>query len=230
MTDEWTDQLSAYLDGELDAAHRATLSAHLRECQDCRAVLEELRGITRWAESYQGREPARDRWPQIETAIKGHSGRRVGSVSDAPAERVQRSHLPSRVPLALAAGISLVIVGASSWWLARATAPTAVSEVIVRAEPITGSAPAVAFLVAERYGAAIAEFQRVLLEEGPMLDTSTVRVLREKMLIIDRAISEAREALSKDPNSDYLADHFTSLMRRKLSLLRNAAAAAVVQG
>ena len=29
MTDKWTEQLSAYLDGELDSADRAKLEAHL---------------------------------------------------------------------------------------------------------------------------------------------------------------------------------------------------------
>ena len=34
---------------------------------------------------------------------------------------------------------------------------------------------------------------------------------------------EARAALASDPNSDYLADHFANMMRKKLALLRTVA-------
>ncbi len=45
-------------------------------------------------------------------------------------------------------------------------------------------------------------------------------------MVIDRAIGEARDALVRDPNSVYLADHYAGMMRTKLSLLRNAASMA----
>jgi anti-sigma factor RsiW len=38
-------ELSAYLDGELNAAERAELDAHLRDCAPCRAALAELRHV-----------------------------------------------------------------------------------------------------------------------------------------------------------------------------------------
>ena len=34
MHEEWTDQLSDYLDGELSADERAAVEAHLRGCAD----------------------------------------------------------------------------------------------------------------------------------------------------------------------------------------------------
>ena len=35
MTDKWTDQLSAYVDGELESVDREALDAHLVECDEC---------------------------------------------------------------------------------------------------------------------------------------------------------------------------------------------------
>ena len=35
MHEEWTDKLSDYLDGELEAADQAAVEAHLRECAEC---------------------------------------------------------------------------------------------------------------------------------------------------------------------------------------------------
>jgi anti-sigma factor RsiW len=40
-------QIHAYHDGELDAAARAAVEAHVQRCGECRALLDELRGLTR---------------------------------------------------------------------------------------------------------------------------------------------------------------------------------------
>jgi RES domain-containing protein len=79
---------------------------------------------------------------------------------------------------------------------------------------------------AESYGVAIGELERALVDRPERLDSTTVRVLREKLASIDAAIAEALDALAQDPASGYLADHFADLMRRKLSLLRNVASTA----
>ncbi len=42
-----TDQVHLYHDGELPAAEREALEAHLRECGECAALLKELRGLSR---------------------------------------------------------------------------------------------------------------------------------------------------------------------------------------
>jgi len=43
--DEVKDRLSAYLDGELDAATRAMIVAHLAACPSCRDELDALRSL-----------------------------------------------------------------------------------------------------------------------------------------------------------------------------------------
>ena len=67
----------------------------------------------------------------------------------------------------------------------------------------------------------------MLVEQENTLDSSTVTVLQEKLAIIDRALGEAQEALAQDPGSDYLADHYTGMMKKKLAVLRAAARSAV---
>lgn len=44
--------LSAYADGELAAEDRAKVEAHLRECVECRAVLEQIREASRMLREY----------------------------------------------------------------------------------------------------------------------------------------------------------------------------------
>jgi hypothetical protein len=79
-----------------------------------------------------------------------------------------------------------------------------------------------------RTDAAIADLQDILTRNESRLDTATVRVVRENLAVIDRAIAEARGALEADPGNAYLNLHLADTMRRKLELLRriNAIAAA----
>jgi anti-sigma factor RsiW len=217
MSDQWTEHLSAYLDGELDDERRDALTAHLARCEECRGALVQLEGVRSWAANFPGRQPRVDVWPRIAGEIrKGHG-------------RAGRRRVAFRVPQALAAGILLAAVASGSWWLARATAPEAQPVVVARMSPAAGPAQQGAVLAAERYGGAIADLERALLENEGGLDTATVRVLREKLEVIDRAITEARDALANDPSSDYLADHYAGMMRRKLTLLRSVSFASAAQ-
>ena len=221
MTDKWTDQLSAYLDGELDSVDRAALEAHLENCDQCRTTLKQLNGVMGWAQAYRGREPERDAWPDI----AGEIGKSPRGVVNLDGEREVRSaRRRFTIPQVLAATISLLVVGSGSWWVARSTAAEdRIAAVIDISAPAEGFTVAAAIHAAQTYGPAIADLERVLLEEQGTLDTSTVRVLREKLAIIDRAMAEAQEALARDPNSGYLVDHYTGMMRKKLTVLRSVA-------
>ena len=77
-----------------------------------------------------------------------------------------------------------------------------------------------------RYAAAVASLERVLAQGRGRLDTATVRVIEKNLGIIDRAIRDAQSALAADPANSYLNLHLAQEMRRKLELLRQAAALA----
>lgn len=220
MSDEWTDKLSAYLDAELSREDRSGLEQHIETCEDCRTALRQLRGVVDWVSEYQGREPERDAWPGISAAI---SEMKRG-VIDLDSRRRSRRRVELSIPQALAAVMALAVVGAGSWWLARETAPqTQMAAVIDVSAPQAGSTVAATIAAAQKYGPAIADLEAVLLSDEGMLDSVTVRVLREQLAIIDRALSEAQEALARDPASDFLADHYKGMMKKKLRLLRGAA-------
>lgn len=219
MTDVWTDKLSDYLNGDLSRADVAALEDHLARCEECRATVAELRHVIAWAGSHQGRPPEVDAWPAIAKTIHAGGRQRAGFRKASPGRRAP--WFPVTVPQAVAAGISLVTVAAGTWWVARQTASPPVSAVAAQAPP-PGPSPASALMAAQKYGAAIGELEQVLLRGGG-LDTSTVRIVREKLTLIDRAIDEARAALAEDPNNRYLTAHFAGMMRRKLALLRTVA-------
>src|SRR3989442_10164618 len=69
MTDQWTDRLSEYLDGELTSPERTAFEAHLASCDACRTTLDELRRVVTNARALDDRPPAADLWPAVAARI-----------------------------------------------------------------------------------------------------------------------------------------------------------------
>ncbi|HEX3235890.1 MAG TPA: zf-HC2 domain-containing protein [Gemmatimonadales bacterium] len=223
MTDIWTDRLSEYLDGELPDADRSALEDHLRHCIACGAAVADLKRIVRRARALDDRAPAHDLWPGIAARIGAPA-----AVPDGPAEIRLAGRIPRRwvfsLPQLAAAGIALMTLsGAAAWLLHPGAPPLAVA-------PQPAPAPAVPVAVgparpAERsYDVAVAELQQVLTRNRGRLDTTTVRIIEQNLATIDRAIAQAQRALAADSANIYLNSHLAETMRRKLELLRQAAA------
>ena len=75
-----------------------------------------------------------------------------------------------------------------------------------------------------QYDAAVADLERALAKGRGRLDKTTIAIVEENLTIIDRAIAQAREALAADPANSYLSGHLIEARRKKLDLLRRAAA------
>src|SRR2546428_389250 len=76
--DRWTDRLSEYLDGELDAREARDLEAHLAACAACAGTLAALREVAARAAAVGPREPARDLWPGIAARLEPRRARLPG--------------------------------------------------------------------------------------------------------------------------------------------------------
>jgi hypothetical protein len=76
---------------------------------------------------------------------------------------------------------------------------------------------------------ALAEIRHALDRGRGDLDTSTVRVLEQNLLLIERSIAEAKRALDADPRNPYLRQHLHETMQRKVELLRRATLVASVR-
>jgi len=221
MPDQFTDQLSAHLDGELDPLRARRLEAHLAECAECAATLADLRSIMAAAPHYPGRLPGRDLWPLVESRL-GEA--EVVSMADRSADRRLRDAAARfSWPQLIAASLLMTLMGAGASWLAlgRNTGPEAAP--IARTGP---GAPGKTVAYAEsQYESAVSDLTRIL-EEGRSagsLDSATVRVIDESLRKIDAAIEEARAAIQRDPGNGYLNRQIAANMRRKLAILRRAA-------
>src|SRR6266550_1689954 len=162
-------------------------------------------------------QPATDLWPDIRARLT--TGRRP--VVNAPARRFSFS-----IPQLLAASIALVLLSGGGAWMmlhsGRQPDRTAL-------EPPSPAVPPRQYQAARwkvQSDMAIAELQDALSANESKLDTATVRIVRENLAIIDRAIGQAQHALRRDPNNTYLNVHLANTMRQKIELLRRANALA----
>jgi anti-sigma factor RsiW len=56
---EFADEVSAYLDGELDEIERARIGRHLEGCSGCRAALDQFQAVVRIAGRLSAADVAR---------------------------------------------------------------------------------------------------------------------------------------------------------------------------
>jgi hypothetical protein len=75
-----------------------------------------------------------------------------------------------------------------------------------------------------QYDAAVSDLETALKQGRGRLDASTIAIVEHNLQIIDQAIDQARDALAADPANTYLSGHLVEARRRKLDLLRRAAA------
>lgn len=205
MNDQWTNRLSEYLDGELDSVERGALEAHLATCGDCYATLGELRQVVARAKALSDTPPTTDLWTGIAREIRREH-------APARRDRLVRRRFSLTVGQLLAASVALVLLSGGGAWVALRPGDT-------RVTPRPGT-PITPVSWTSQADLAVAELQEALTRNESRLDTATVRVVRQNLAVIDRAIAEARAALQSDPGNTYLNLHLANTMRRKVELLR----------
>jgi anti-sigma factor RsiW len=224
MSDQWTERLSEYVDGELEDGERVALEAHLQSCTECSRIVGDLRRVVRRARTLQQPGPQRDLWPGIASRI-GATPPQAGGVVDLTSRRSPRQWSFS-LPQLAAAGIALMTLSGGTVWMLRTGSP---QPAIAPVASVSPAHPTVVNAAArpsatQSYAAAMADLERVLADGRGQLDSSTVRVIEQNLQAIDRAIAQAQRALEADPANLYLNTHLAETMRRKLDLLRQAAA------
>ena len=223
-------ELSAYLDGELDATAHRNVEAHLSVCPDCASLLEELRAVIAGARVLEDRAPESDLWPAIAERIDADRA----PASSRPASRGQRSRgfFPrfsfSLPQLATAALCVALLSGGTVWWLGRSKNSARISSP-ASASIAMGTDASSADFETRRYDQAVSDLRQVLNQNHDRLDPETVRTVESNLAVIDGAIMQARRALMADPANPYLSGHLADQMKRKVRVLQQAADAVTAE-
>jgi hypothetical protein len=231
----WTDRLSEYADGDLSPAERAHCDAHLAVCASCQGVLREIQMVAAEVTADPETWPAADLWPGILARIETSTNVvPFGAPKAAPATR--RQFVFTLPQLALAASL-LIAVSAGVAYLALdrvAGVPGATQEdpIQAQAEPMMPPSADVtkANFADAQFDQAVSDLEQILADQRDVLDPRTVLIIERNLTVIDEAIRQARAALDADPANPFLNSHLADARRKKLDLLRHAAAIAQPSG
>ncbi len=193
----WTDQLSEYLDGELNATTARALELHLAGCADCRAVADDLRTVSARGRALPELPAGHDLWPGIAS--------RMEAADVVPLRPRAVGGLFMSWPRLAAAGLLLGLASGGAMYAVTHFASRTTAETFPSHQVTVSTARAVA------------DLEMILASEK--LDSGTVRVLTVNLARIDSAIADAERALAADPSNVYVSRHLASTARRKVELL-----------
>ncbi len=239
MHDAWTDKLSDYLDDELSADERRALDAHLSTCAECARALDELKQVIEDAHALTARPPAHDLWDGIADRLVSAPGSGA-SHAVMPFRARPARRFSFTLPQLVAASLLLAALSGGLTWMLRGRSDALRRERSTIADnsntgvgsdvhlspdaPVVGRPAAPVTFADAQYDAAVVDLEKALGKGRSRLDTSTVAIVEQNLQIIDRAIAQARQALEADPANSYLSSHLVETRRKKLDLLRRAAA------
>ncbi len=228
MSDRFTTLLSDYLDHDLPRAEYEPLERHLESCAECRHVLSGLAAVKSRAATLVDPPAPDDLWAGIASRI-GPAGSVSRHTHPVLIELPRRARAWS-MPQWLAAAAAFAVVAAGAVWIAQGGLNgRAVREGLAVREggPVLlsdgGTRISAAGFDADRIEGEIQDLRAALERGRGRLAPETVKVLEDNLLIIHKALSDARTALTQDPANIELQDYFAGSVQRKLDLVRRAA-------
>ena len=221
MNTHWIERLSEYLDGELAPSERAACEAHLALCATCREELEGIQAVVAMAKADPDVMPVNDGWPGVLQQI--NAGKVVRFAPRKVSFTLPQLALAASLLIAVSAGVAYIAAGRA---MTNPGGGPAEVPIQAQAEPMMAPSAdiAPANFADAQFDRAVSDLERVLVEQRDDLDPRTVMVIERNLAAIDEAIRQARTALNADPGNQFLNSHLAESRRRKLDLLRHAAA------
>lgn len=211
-------RLSELVDGTLQAAEAAALTAHLRECERCRAAADDLAAIRRAASTLERPAPPAAVWTRIAAALGPDESGPSGA-----AERGGPAPSPARPRLALALATLVVAVAIGGLWIREARPPAPPlrpPELAVSAPPAVPLPGADAMAAAARdYTTVIDGLERIARADSQVLAPDIEATLTANLAIMDRAIDATEVALEAEPGDESLQRALLDVFGSKVELL-----------
>jgi len=208
--DHVLSRLSPYVDGDLDAAERAAIAAHLDGCDACRLAARDLDRLRSAARTLGPMTPPDHVWLEVAGQIHLETGRK----SDRPA-------VPRRAAvrqwIGLAAALLIVTLGA--YFFLRMTPPAPVPGNVKTDDPVQAIAEDLA-LATQHYEKAIGQLDALAKTSGGALDPAIAQVLQQNLSAVDKAIDESRGAVKSSPDNVTARESLIEALRRKVDVLQ----------
>jgi len=217
------DRIHEAVDGTLGSIRRADLQMHLNDCEDCRALYEDLVRIRDAAAELPPVQVPGRAWLQIAGRL-----RQEGRIRD-----VAKPVPPRRWSVAwLAAAAAFVIaVGGAALLLQHRSTPAPATQTATapsRGNAAPGKSVESVETVQNEVEAAQEQFEKAITKMDDLrkanmsaLDPQTSAVISKNLNIIDQAIAENRAAVKAEPASVAARETLFEALRQKVSLLQD---------
>lgn len=231
--------LSAWLEGDLGDEDRRAVDAHLRECLRCASLVRDIGNIRRDAANLPEMAPSRDLWEGIAARIEAPVIELKPRQAPAPARRTWQMAAAAVVLMAVSSGVTYVLTsdqrsaGSDQMAAIPDSVPSPTTSrtpnvVVPRPRPSSGSGAAV--LIRNEpsapeimYDQEIVRLRVILDQRRGDLDSATVATVEKSLRAIDRAIIDARAALTGDASNAFLNEQLNRALEKKLGVLRRVA-------
>ena len=219
--EKYLNSIHETVDGTIGSIRRAELEMHVAECDECRALLEDLQRIHDAAAALPVLEAPDRTWLQIAGRLRQEGRIR----QEAPPAVATRSYLPW-----LAAAAAVILAAGSAVMLLGPGSPSAPSTVASRPAPSAAPAPDTRSVESvqhevdaaqQQFEKAIAELEKVAKANQMALDTNTSATIEKNLGIIDQAIAENRAAVKMEPASVAARETLFEALRQKVALLQD---------
>ncbi len=212
--DSLRETLVDYVDGRLEPAETRDVERHLEVCDNCSALVTDLRTIRAAAFMLDRHQPAPEAWTRLQAAIASE-----------PAPKNRLLAMPGRAnwPVWLGAAAALLLATAIGLLPLMSREANREGDAATDAgeTEITVESVAAEFEAAEKhYQKAIDDLQTIADKDTGELDPQVASVLQKNLSVIDTAISESRAALKSQPASTNAQDGLFGALRTKVALLQ----------
>ena len=209
-------EIGAYLEDDLPPESRLAIETHAGRCSGCAELLADLRRIGAEARALPALAPSRDLWTDIQSRIEAPV---IPLVEPSPTSARPRIWQLSTRWLA-AAAVLLVAFSSGLTYLATRYQPAPeTGQWVVIGDPEVRPASDVPTSLGH-YDEEIGELRAIIAGRRAELDSATVATIERSLHVIDDAIAESRDALARDPGSDFLHEQLDRTLARKVELMR----------
>ena len=203
--------LIEYIDEDLSQEQNTSIKKHLKECPDCKKLLEDFKKIANSAGKLEKHSPPKETWSKIEARI--NAGQNESFTPDL--ERRSWLSLPGFRYAAAAAGIVLIIAGA------MILGPQYLRQETESASFSSSQEYTLAKLkeAEKHYQQAIIALGEAVVAQEKQLDPKMAEVFKTNLKIINSSISACKQAVLSNPENFEPYKYLLAVYEEKADLL-----------
>ena len=222
VCERYLNAIHELIDGTLGPIRRAELELHLESCDDCRALVEDLREIARATESLETIHPPARVWPRIAARLQQEG--LAQAPPPRPSWRQSRVVLPLAAALLLAVGASLFALWPGRHIPAAAPQQQATTETATATGSSAETGNAQPSDPVQGFDAALGTLEDVVEQATKLndsLDPQTQAEVQKNLLVINEAVQATRAALKTDPDNEAAQQTLYETLKQKIRFLQN---------